>query len=172
MLREYCLDFGLSPNDLRGKKVLDLGAGYRQFARECLEEGIYDVWSISESSRDWTTRLGSKRFKDPVNRWSTVGDMRGLPVATGSFDLVLARDSVTHVFEDPADIRRGLVEINRILKPDGRGLVVPGWMENWQDEDRERVREAILGLKVGVSEIRRVGMGMVVLGVMLVLNKK
>lgn len=52
----------------------------------------------------------------------TVGDVRDLPFAAGSFDLVLSNSTLDH-FESTDDIVRSLAEIRRVTAPGGRLIV-------------------------------------------------
>jgi SAM-dependent methyltransferase len=49
-------------------------------------------------------------------------DVRRLPFAGASFDLILSNSTLDH-FESRSEIRRGLLEFNRVLRPEGRLLI-------------------------------------------------
>jgi SAM-dependent methyltransferase len=61
------------------------------------------------------------------------GDICAMPFADGSFDLVLATDIIEHVEDDA----QALLEIERVLKPDGLALItVPAFAQLWGLQDR------------------------------------
>jgi len=61
------------------------------------------------------------------------GDICSMPFDDGVFDLVLATDIIEHVDDD----RKALAEIERVLKPGGRGVItVPAFDFLWGLQDR------------------------------------
>jgi len=60
------------------------------------------------------------RALEGQDRATVVADMRSLPFAKGSFDSVLAVQSIEHV----ADPERVLAEVARVLRPDGMAVFV------------------------------------------------
>jgi SAM-dependent methyltransferase len=57
---------------------------------------------------------------DSANGADVVGDVQALPFDDGSFDRILC----SHVLEHVADDRRALVELRRVLRPGGWGIVM------------------------------------------------
>jgi SAM-dependent methyltransferase len=51
-----------------------------------------------------------------------IADIRSLPFADGSFDLVVSTSTLDH-FRERADLGKGLSELHRVLKPGGRLVV-------------------------------------------------
>lgn len=190
VLDVYLSDFGLAEKDLENKRVLDLGAGQRQFAFDCEATGLGQVWSIADVRWDWLGVLRMmeyasrmKKESEEIGIWKRVGErsleglMQKLPFADRSFDMVLSRDAINHVFSDPAMMGAAFGEMIRVLARGRMAYVFPGWLENWTDEEKERVLKALEKVReikgVMIEEIKRerVIMGMKVSGVMLVIRK-
>lgn len=190
VLDQYLTDFRLKEEDLRGR-ILDLGAGMRMLAKEALELGLARIYSISESRLAWmeTQRMvGLAKRVNPdaevIKLWGEVdslsleGEMQALPFATGSFDLILSRDALTHVFDNELPVKAALFEVMRVLAPGGEARIFPGWLDNWTEEERGRVIwalseiESYEGVVVEIVKIERLWAGMLkVPGVMIVLHK-
>lgn len=191
VLDVYLTDFGLTEADLTGKRILDLGAGPRQFAFESLTAGIKTrgVWSL-DGRYPWMATLRMiemgrlMRANSPVlNQWSEVGKksvegtMERLPFGDGSFDLILSRDALTHVFDSALPMANALLEVVRVLAVGGEALIFPGWLDNWKNEEKERVKDALgalaglAGVSAELVEIERQFAGRMVNGVMMVLRK-
>lgn len=187
----YLSDFGLDRSELVGKRILDLGAGSRKFAKDCMVEGIGDVWSVAESGTDWREisrmiEMGKKRGieSEELADWervddrSVVADMRDLPFADGSFSLVLSRDAITHVFSDEAQMEEAFSEVIRVLTKGGEARFFPGWLDNWTEEEKWRVASCLVkygekkGVFIEVRKIVRKWCGIIdVSGMMIVLHK-
>ncbi len=72
---------------------------------------------VAEISPD-LAGLARRRLGEAGIRYSAA-DARRLPFASETFDLIVSPSTLDH-FPDPADLQRSLVELRRILKPDGR----------------------------------------------------
>lgn len=188
-LETYLNDFGLTREQLKGKTILDLGAGFRQVARDCERLSLAKVCSIADVRTDWypiletldRARMMEKDSEElelwrRVNRKSLEGLMQELPFADNSFDMVVSRDALTHVFESAAVMAMGMMEALRVVKPEGEVLIFPGWMKNWQEHEMERVWRALDRLDrehfhIEVQSIQRDWAGMKAEGKRLVLRK-
>jgi SAM-dependent methyltransferase len=73
--------------------------------------GVYGIDRSAEIARVARARLGATQI--------TIADVRHLPFADGSFELVVSNSTLDH-FERHAEIAKSLQEINRVLTPDGR----------------------------------------------------
>jgi 2-polyprenyl-3-methyl-5-hydroxy-6-metoxy-1,4-benzoquinol methylase len=94
--------------DLRDKKVLDLGCGMGEFSRILHEMGAEVICvDLSDESVSYVKSLGFEVVKADLND--------PLPYGDRSFDLVVLLDVLEHIFNSK-DL---LMEINRILKPEG-----------------------------------------------------
>lgn len=149
VLDEYLADFGLKRKSLAGKRILDAGAGLRQFAADCGEVGIMDVWSVARDSVDWLMtkeRMAQVEKLNSESEWlalwrevekkSQAGLFQSLPYAGESFDLVLSHNGVTQAFELEAEMAGAFAEIVRVLKPGGEAYFFPGWTDSWPREQR------------------------------------
>jgi SAM-dependent methyltransferase len=66
-----------------------------------------------------TARAAHARYRELE---VATADVRYLPYAAGTFDLVISNSTLDH-FEDAADIRVSLTELNRVLRTGGRLLI-------------------------------------------------
>jgi ubiquinone/menaquinone biosynthesis C-methylase UbiE len=136
LIQEY---FG----NLAGKQVLDAGCGKGRFAR-ILQEN-------NSSAQIFGLDISPEMLKfvpDGIGR--AAGSMTALPFPSESFDFVYATESLEHAVE----IDRAVSELCRVLKPEGRIVIIdkniehfgkletPAW-EKWFD--RKEV-EAMLRL--------------------------
>jgi 2-polyprenyl-3-methyl-5-hydroxy-6-metoxy-1,4-benzoquinol methylase len=103
--------------DLKGKKILDVGAGWGGFLIEGVSQG-YDIIGLEidkvkiEGAYREATRLGLK-----INL--VEGLAENLPFLSDSFDFVNVGEVIEHV-RDPKKV---LGEIQRVLKPSGKAYV-------------------------------------------------
>lgn len=72
---------------------------------------VYGIDRSIEVARLARARLGAARI--------TTADVRRLPFADGSFELIVSNSTLDH-FERREEITTSLLEINRVLTPDGR----------------------------------------------------
>ena len=99
--------------DLKGRRVLEAGSGTgglavglsAKAARVCVLDIIPDC----------------VRGADPV-LWRLAGDLFKMPFVSDSFDVVFNSGVMEHFGND--DLRRGLEEMYRVLKPGGRLVVI------------------------------------------------
>lgn len=105
----------LREEDVRGKRVLDAGAGTGLFSRALADMGARLV-SLDVGEK----LLGLVRAKCATQ--TVVGSVLDLPFPDGAFDLVLS----TEVIEHTTDPRRAVSEFARVLSPGGKlVLTVP-----------------------------------------------
>ncbi len=97
--------------------VLDLACGAGRHMREFARRGIAAVGLDLSST---LLREGKTAARDMM---LSQGDMRYLPFASGSFDLVVNFFTSFGYFADPEDDRRVLNEIRRVLLSDGRFML-------------------------------------------------
>jgi SAM-dependent methyltransferase len=100
--------------DLRGKRVLEVGAGTGRDSLALVSQGA-DVWTLDYS--DESLRLMSEVAGDRVR--IVCGEARALPFRDGSFDVVFHQGLLEH-FRQPLDV---LAENYRVLKSGGHVLV-------------------------------------------------
>jgi SAM-dependent methyltransferase len=91
------------------ERVLEVGCGWGEFAARIRDEVEAAVVAIDLSPR--MVSLARERGID-----ARVGDVQELPFGNGEFDCAVANWMLYHV----PDIDRGLAEIARVLRPEGR----------------------------------------------------
>lgn len=97
---------------------LDLCAGTGDLALACLRAGRGKHWVAADFCPEM---LGAAHGKKNTDRLlPTAADAMGLPFAKDSFDAVTVGFGVRNF----ADVRRGLTEIVRVLRPGGQLLVL------------------------------------------------
>ena len=117
----------------REHRILDIGTSTGTNLRMLRELGYDRVSGVDLS--DHAIHYCQHKGLGPVEK----GDVRALPFADASFELVLATDIIEHVNEDADALR----EIWRVLAPGGRVLItVPAFESLWglQDERSAHVR--------------------------------
>lgn len=138
-------DLGLSWENLRGKKILDIGTGSAEFAKVAKDKGI-EVVSLEKYPHKW-----GQIYKQNYLQ----AEAENLPFKKGSFDLVLSHAAPPLVFSEPisreeaekalleaggspdtnkeqkieelkAKIRQVIVEAKRVLREGGEFRFGPG----------------------------------------------
>ena len=153
---EYIKQLNIRPEDLEGKRVLDLGAGRDlNFARNLPEEGIHaEVVSLSPAFsflHPYIARDGAEAGKLAV-----AGMAEELPFKENTFDTVVMFYVTLHIDTDER-MAASLNEAVRVLKPEGVVYIGPlisvgnrpsGIDRNkrWLEEDKVK---AILNGKAG-----------------------
>lgn len=110
----------LLPDDIAGKRVLDVGCGTGWFSRYAHERG-----AIVTSLDVGTSLLQQTLQKADV--LPTVGDAHSLPFSDKSFDIVLSSEVIEHT----ANPRRAVAEMARVLR-NGGVLVLTCPNKTWQ----------------------------------------
>jgi ubiquinone/menaquinone biosynthesis C-methylase UbiE len=106
-----------------GMKVLDVGCGRGEILRHCAQLGAdaygidYAVVAVNLSREVIRTKNGNVPGKTGVAQ----ADAKTLPFPSQYFDRVLMFDVVEHLY--PWELHEALLEIHRVLKPDGRFIV-------------------------------------------------
>jgi len=105
----------LHPREVRGRLVLDAGAGTGHFSR------VLSQWGARLVSLDVGPGLLKETLKKCDAR-AVAGNLLALPFQDGAFELALA----TEVIEHTTDPRRAVAELSRVLAPGGTlALTVP-----------------------------------------------
>lgn len=132
-IADYQRELGVNVKSLKGKAVLDVGAGYGIFQEECQEIGISAI-ALDPSYRN--PERGGDRFESHLkvaqNRRSKIsGVNETLPFKENSFDMVLSNCSSFHYlyYNYPRLCRRYEMakqmfeEVIRVLKPGGEARI-------------------------------------------------
>jgi len=105
-----------------GMRVLDVGCGRGEILRHCAQLGA-DAYGIDyaivavQLSQNVVQNTGTTPGRIGVGQ----ADAKQLPFPTASFDRVLMFDVVEHLH--PWELHQALLEIHRVLKPNGKFVV-------------------------------------------------
>lgn len=110
----------LSDDEVRGRRLLDAGAGGGHFSAAAAERGA-DVWSL-DMGQQLLTQVARK-----CRTYRIIGSIMDLPFADKSFDVVVS----TEVIEHTPDPVRGVRELARVVNKAGILVITtPGRL--WQ----------------------------------------
>jgi len=109
--------------DIRGKTVLDVGAGSGRASLECLRHGAAWVYAL-EPSPGLRRILEHKYQQSPWASSMTIcaGYFDALPLEENSIDLALSCSAFTALPEQGGEA--GLVELRRVTRPGGKVVVI------------------------------------------------
>ena len=106
-------------------RILDIGCGTGAMLDELTAFGSVVGADFSEEALKFSRE---RRQSLPLVR----ADVRCLPFASDTFDVITAMDIVEHIDNDKAAMQ----EIRRVLKPGGRlFMTVPAYMSLWSEHD-------------------------------------
>ncbi len=125
--RTFRLKTGLAPEDLRGKRVLDVGCGMGRFLDVAARDAAHAVGiDLTRAVDSAAHNLAGRENVDLLQ-----ADLRSLPLRDGSFDVIYSI-GVLHHTPDTRDAFRGLL---RLLKPGGTVAIWvyhrPPWRRPW-----------------------------------------
>ncbi len=105
-----------------GMKVLDVGCGRGEILRHCARLGA-DAYGIDYAvvAVQFSQEIVHDVEQAPGKTGVAQADAKTLPFPSGYFDRVLMFDVVEHLY--PWELHKALIEINRVLKPEGRFIV-------------------------------------------------
>ncbi|MCL4867653.1 MAG: methyltransferase domain-containing protein [Anaerolineae bacterium] len=130
-LRDAFAVAGVGP----GMRVLDVGCGRGEIIRHCMEIGV-EAYGIdyAEVAMQMSREVIQGHIQaHPEQTYKTgicLADAKKLPFPSGYFDRILLFDVVEHLY--PWELHEALLDIHRVLKPDGR-LVVHTAPNRWYD---------------------------------------
>ena len=106
--------------DLNKKKVLDLGCGTGGAAIDALKNGaIVTAVDISPKSIEHLINRAREEGVEPFLS-AYVMDAQSMTLDDSSFDVVIGNGILHHL----PDLKESLIEIHRVLKPDGKAVFV------------------------------------------------
>ncbi len=122
--------FGLSWKDLRGRKVLEVGASYAALAAEGKRKGLGDIVS-----------LDFHPYEEAEERGNYIrGAVEHLPFQQEYFDIVISsRGPLSPWGRSNEELKVPLQESWKVLKPGGRVFIWPAWIEKHAARDKETV---------------------------------
>jgi 2-polyprenyl-3-methyl-5-hydroxy-6-metoxy-1,4-benzoquinol methylase len=103
--------------DLSGKRVLDVGCGRGEVVLHCARHGA-KAYGVDYSAD--ALQLARQGAAGNETYWQRA-DAGHLPFQDRTFDWVLMLDIVEHLH--PAELAAALVDVRRVLKPEGRLIV-------------------------------------------------
>ena len=109
------------------QKVLNIGVGDGMFERQAINAGA-NVYSL-DPSEDAIERL---RHELGLGEKAAVGYIHDIKFSNGSFDAVVVSEVLEHL--DDETLRKGLKEVERVLRPGGHLLGTVPARENLQDQ--------------------------------------
>lgn len=132
----YCRKLGIKESDLKGKRVLDLGAGKKlTFAKKAQKKGI-EVISINPDLEDpcyanlikqepgIVDNLKNKFFGTPNSLSAIAGIAQELPFKSGVFDVITSVIAIPdYLPANIREIRNAFSEMIRVLKPGGQAFL-------------------------------------------------
>jgi SAM-dependent methyltransferase len=127
---------------LEGRRVLDFGCGAGRVLRHFLPEAsAAEFWGcdLHAPTIEWL----SQNLSPPMRFF--VNDERPMPQPDAHFDLVYALSVFTHITHDWSD---WLLELHRVLKPDGLLLATFMGRATWERSAQRPVDEDELGMAV------------------------
>ena len=123
-----------------GERVLDIGSGPGFLACE-MASAVGASGSVTgiDPSEHMLSLAGERQA--PAHVTFGPGNATDLPFADGEFDVVAS----TQVYEYVADMPRALAEAHRVLRPDGRLLVLDTDWDSivWASSDDDRMRRVL-----------------------------
>jgi len=158
LYNEYLEDLGLTEEDLKDKKIVDIGAGTRMFAGHCLRCEINsEVYSVEPNvgevypdEEGYVKAAWSPEIKKQVDLKTVKAIREKLPFESNSFDLALVHCALPGTKEHGdkkynemrESIEMGFNEIGRILKRGGEARIYPFYGQEY-NEWRKPWKEAI-----------------------------
>ena len=131
---EYARHLNLGEEDLKGKRILDIGAGTRRFAREVEEGGIQaEVFSLEPQFSLPEEKMNPKvqefiekhSASTEVKEKTVAGVGEKIPFAKESFDLCISEYSLPMHSPTQEQVKSFFEEISRITKVEGEIRLYP-----------------------------------------------
>lgn len=104
-----------------GQRILDLGCGYGRYTIPLAELG-YEIDGI-DITQSLVVKARSNAKEKNLEVKFTVGDMRSLPFADKSYDLIICMWSTFSELSELVDQKRAIEEMMRVLRNNGFALI-------------------------------------------------
>ncbi len=166
----YLKNLGITPDDLRNKRILDVGAERRYFAAHVLRENLTDqIFSLdpkvsprSEDEKLW--KEIDEEMQEQVHIRTVKARGQAIPLKDESVDFVLAncfpRSKHSGCFEEAVLLRKEIEdlfeEFMRVLAPGGelRYYAIRRYDEPWRDPQALNWRR---GIMAKLAELKKKG---------------
>jgi len=162
--KEHFEDLGLKLDDLRGKKILDIGSGLNQLANELKPLGIDIIsldpfYGLSREEREAIYKSGyedgPEKLKELLDQLESensssslvAGRSEALPFDDESFDLIISHYGSPFYAEDGEKVEKFFSEQSRVLKSGGEARVYPTWFKEPTVEKSAAQEKAIVKLR-------------------------
>ncbi len=130
---DYLIRFNLREEDMKGKAILDAGAGEANFAKQARMKGI-DVTALDAV---YGIKEGRERFRNTrIEGYlpdAVAGIAEELPFKDEKFDIITYLLSSFTYARNREDIEKGIKEGLRVLKKGGRMLIYPFWKPDFKN---------------------------------------
>lgn len=143
-LEAYCDYFGLTIEEFRNKKILDLGSGEKEkFSKQVADKVNAEVYSLNPQLRRWQVRKKLKGFFIEDPKWqgkSVAGLGEELPFKDKSFDMITSLYGPLSYHDLKSQERFKMIqEMARALKPGGKIYIAPRGIGNKKPETLDKI---------------------------------
>lgn len=172
---EHLQDLGLTLEDFKHKKILDIGSGLNQFAQE-LRSKIPDVdivsldpfYFLSRPEREAVYERGyedgSENLKELLDRLDedekalriVAGRSENMPFPNETFDLIISHYASPFYAEDEKHIELFFAELSRVLKRGGEARIYPARSKDSSASKNKAIEESLKILTQKGFEIEKV----------------
>ena len=139
-LEEYESSLKINRDNLKGKKVLDIGSGTMRFAKEALEEGI-QVYALDPYLKS-EENINQSFMEKGGRKYATAARGQQLPYTNQQFDYIFSLYGLMWV-PNQEDLELSVKEACRVLKPGGEIRIYPLLsdqlsikLRNWLQENK------------------------------------
>ncbi len=173
-VEEHFEDLSLKIEDLRGKKILDIGAGLNQLANELKNENLDIVsldpfYALSKVEREEIYERGyedgPEKLKELLDQLKSkdgsskliAGRSEALPFPNDSFDLIISHYGSPFYAENAEKIEQFFLELSRVLKSGGEARIYPIWLQGADAQKNSALTKALEDLGKKGFHIRQIG---------------
>ena len=138
-LARYFSILGIGENDIKGMRVLDVGAGAIRFAQEAAHAFDANIYSCEPDLEEARMRYSRLVYAESMGglwqkfnlSWTLAlsraheGRAEALPYDDHLFDLVVSCYALPAILKDEAAMQKGLMELWRVTALSGRIIMAP-----------------------------------------------